>query len=134
MSSNENDNAEDSIPEKTAEEIIEEVKNSTDLNLPETQEILNSVTGGDTSRIKDMNSFYQTLAALNHMQQKQNASFFKPTKDRKKVYRFWSSQPVVQFDEDPIALNLKEGPVDVPKYINDIRNNPYHLPDGYLLT
>lgn len=51
----------------------------------------------------------------------------KKEKDR---YLFWSTQPVAQFDE-PDGEVPDDGPVDAPKTISDVKQEPYRLPDSF---
>ncbi|GFR43176.1 hypothetical protein Agub_g4226 [Astrephomene gubernaculifera] len=43
-------------------------------------------------------------------------------------YAFWETQPVTQFVENGEAA---EGPIDAPKTIQDVRQEPYTLPDSF---
>ena len=75
----------------------------------------------------------------------------------KEQYEFWETQPVAQFNEDPsklpvsslstltwmpqscistpmstfMALQQEDGPIDPPKSVQDVRPEPYPLPDRY---
>ncbi|EGR30518.1 n-myristoyltransferase 2, putative [Ichthyophthirius multifiliis] len=46
-----------------------------------------------------------------------------------KDWKFWKTQPVVQFDEDQTQ---KSGPIDLPKEVKDIRQEPYNIPTGFV--
>ncbi|KAG2437646.1 hypothetical protein HYH02_011285 [Chlamydomonas schloesseri] len=53
-------------------------------------------------------------------------SFKTQAKDR---YAFWETQPVAQFtEEDELA---EDGPIDKPKTVQDVRQEPYTLPDSF---
>ncbi|KAK9917820.1 hypothetical protein WJX75_008609 [Coccomyxa subellipsoidea] len=52
--------------------------------------------------------------------------------ETKKTYAFWETQPVAQFTEDTsTSQTLQEGPIDAPKTIADVRQEPYNLPAGF---
>ncbi|KAK9815469.1 hypothetical protein WJX72_004194 [[Myrmecia] bisecta] len=51
---------------------------------------------------------------------------------RKESYAFWETQPVAQFDEDPDKLPATDGPIDAPKTVADVRQEPYNLPAGFI--
>lgn len=45
---------------------------------------------------------------------------------RKQRYAFWETQPVVQFDA---STDIQEdGPIDIPKTVDDVKKEPYALP------
>lgn len=52
------------------------------------------------------------------------------TSQRKTSYAFWGTQPVAQFDE-PSSSQALDGPIDAPKTVEDIRKEPYNLPDNF---
>eukprot|EP00245_Coleochaete_scutata_P016661 TRINITY_DN7866_c0_g2_i2.p1 TRINITY_DN7866_c0_g2~~TRINITY_DN7866_c0_g2_i2.p1 ORF type:complete len:438 (-),score=78.22 TRINITY_DN7866_c0_g2_i2:328-1641(-) len=47
-----------------------------------------------------------------------------------KKHRFWETQPVGQFSERG-ASSLPEGPIDPPKDLSEVRQEPYNLPGSY---
>eukprot|EP00877_Chromochloris_zofingiensis_P010082 jgi/Chrzof1/5327/Cz15g22080.t1 len=49
----------------------------------------------------------------------------------KPKYAFWATQPVAQFDEDPKAVGERDGPIDAPKTVQDVKKEPYTLPDSF---
>lgn len=78
----------------------------------------------------------------------------------KEQYEFWETQPVAQFNEDPsklpvlhvrwmlpntsccsatqsvinaCALQQEDGAIDPPKTVQDVRPEPYPLPDRYAM-
>ncbi|GBF95994.1 glycylpeptide N-tetradecanoyltransferase-like [Raphidocelis subcapitata] len=58
------------------------------------------------------------------------AAIAKQTKTKpKERYAFWETQPVVQFDGAGDAQ--EDGPIDKPKTVGDVRQEPYPLPDSF---
>eukprot|EP00879_Flechtneria_rotunda_P029142 GHRR01031415.1.p1 GENE.GHRR01031415.1~~GHRR01031415.1.p1 ORF type:complete len:179 (+),score=37.65 GHRR01031415.1:185-721(+) len=55
----------------------------------------------------------------------------RPTKDAKQKYAFWETQPVVQFTEQGGATVAADGPIDAPKAVQDVRQEPYALPESF---
>ncbi|PNW81548.1 hypothetical protein CHLRE_06g251100v5 [Chlamydomonas reinhardtii] len=53
-------------------------------------------------------------------------SFKGQAKDR---YAFWETQPVAQFTEG--SEPAEDGPIDKPKTVQDVRQEPYSLPDSF---
>lgn len=52
----------------------------------------------------------------------------------KERYAFWETQPVAQFHESGgsiVADQVEEGPIDVPKKVEDVRNEPLPLPSSF---
>ncbi|KAK9836277.1 hypothetical protein WJX81_001521 [Elliptochloris bilobata] len=49
------------------------------------------------------------------------------SQEPKKRYAFWETQPVSQFDDQAAA----EGPIDAPKTVADVRQEPYTLPKEF---
>ncbi|KAG2486222.1 hypothetical protein HYH03_015184 [Edaphochlamys debaryana] len=47
----------------------------------------------------------------------------------KEKYAFWGTQPVAQFSE--AGGEAPEGPIDVPKTVAEVRQEPYTLPDSF---
>eukprot|EP00889_Picochlorum_renovo_P002082 jgi/Picre1/29112/NNA_004505.t1 len=47
----------------------------------------------------------------------------------KDKYQFWETQPVSQFHEDD--GEIVEGPIDDPKTVSDVRQDPYSLPSSF---
>ncbi|GLI62888.1 N-myristoyl transferase [Volvox africanus] len=46
----------------------------------------------------------------------------------KDKYAFWETQPVAQFREGSEGV---EGPIDAPKTVDDVRSEPYYLPESF---
>lgn len=46
----------------------------------------------------------------------------------KEKYVFWETQPVAQFSEKGEA---EDGPIDAPKSVSDVRQEPYNLPESF---
>lgn len=51
-------------------------------------------------------------------------------KKNKEKYAFWETQPVMQFTEE--SKDTGDGPIDVPKTVQDIRQEPYALPESFV--
>lgn len=49
----------------------------------------------------------------------------------KEQYDFWETQPVAQFNEDSSNLPQEDGAIDPPKTVQDVRPEPYPLPDSF---
>lgn len=47
----------------------------------------------------------------------------------KEKYQFWETQPVAQFNENDRGSG--DGPIDKTKTVEEIRGEPYPLPDGF---
>lgn len=70
-------------------------------------------------------------AADSLLSQLQQALGFGDRKDKKKErYQFWETQPVAQFNDGDSAT-VADGPVDEPKTVADVRQEPYTLPDSF---
>ena len=82
-----------------------------------------------------------------------------PSGERKKTYAFWETQPVAQFNDskrtngsaeacsprcaEPLPassdvqvvkhpkVRMQDGPIDAPKTVADVRQEPYNLPERY---
>ncbi|GMH35878.1 hypothetical protein BSKO_03746 [Bryopsis sp. KO-2023] len=52
-------------------------------------------------------------------------------REKKDHYMFWSSQPVTQFDDSGAEGVQEDGPIDRPKTVADVRQEPLNLPNGY---
>lgn len=54
----------------------------------------------------------------------------------KATYAFWSTQPVAQFDEEDVgpAAEDKDGPIDRPKTVDEVRRDPLPLPQNFEWT
>ncbi|PSC70746.1 Glycylpeptide N-tetradecanoyltransferase 1 [Micractinium conductrix] len=48
----------------------------------------------------------------------------------KQNYAFWGTQPVAQFGEQP-ASAVEDGPIDTPKTVEEVRKEPYGLPQNF---
>ncbi|KAL0041757.1 hypothetical protein WJX79_003570 [Trebouxia sp. C0005] len=49
----------------------------------------------------------------------------------KEQYDFWETQPVAQFNEDPSTLPQEDGAIDAPKTVQEVRQEPYPLPNSF---
>jgi hypothetical protein len=50
--------------------------------------------------------------------------------DTKGAHKFWSTQPVPDFDD----TDTSEGPIEPDKRPEEVRATPYNLPTGYVWT
>ncbi|KAI8466323.1 MAG: N-myristoyl transferase [Monoraphidium minutum] len=73
-----------------------------------------------------MTAVQARLAALSTRAPPSNTS----KQQRKERYAFWETQPVVQF-EGPGTGEQPDGPIDKPKAVADVRQEPYPLPDSF---
>lgn len=48
----------------------------------------------------------------------------------KQNYAFWGTQPVAQFNEQS-SSSVTDGPIDKPKTVEDVRKEPYGLPQNF---
>ena len=61
------------------------------------------------------------------MQERLNRKASKGKDDLTKEFKFWSTQPVPKFNE-----NFEEhGTIDALKTVEDVRPDPYPMPDGF---
>ncbi|GAX73599.1 hypothetical protein CEUSTIGMA_g1050.t1 [Chlamydomonas eustigma] len=51
-------------------------------------------------------------------------------KQIKGKYAFWETQPVAQFKED-LSAQTETGPIDPPKTVAEVKQEPYNLPSGF---
>eukprot|EP00798_Chlamydomonas_sp_ICE-L_P010418 gene10418-8368_t len=47
----------------------------------------------------------------------------------KDKYVFWETQPVAQFSDE--AIPVEDGPIDKPKTVDEVKQEPYALPDSF---
>ncbi|MEW5306326.1 MAG: hypothetical protein WDW36_008796 [Sanguina aurantia] len=87
-----------------------------------------SVEEGSTSQ-QSPASLSAAIATVSQALQRTNieCTFKHQAKDK---YTFWETQPVTQFRED--GTPIPDGPIDVPKSISDVRQDPYNLPDSFV--
>lgn len=52
-------------------------------------------------------------------------------KEAKQKYAFWETQPVMQFTEGASNNSDQDGPIDAPKTVQDVRQEPYPLPESF---
>ncbi|CAK0785601.1 glycylpeptide N-tetradecanoyltransferase [Coccomyxa viridis] len=56
-----------------------------------------------------------------------------PSGERKKTYAFWETQPVAQFNDSvSTSGSAEDGPIDAPKTVADVRQEPYNLPESFV--
>lgn len=123
-----NENSKDSEPEKQQQKKKNKDKKKGkgtegDVAQPSADAVISAANAGDMQQnisIKDLKMAMEVLS----LQQK-------PAKTTEeaihKSYQFWSTQPVPKMDEK-IAANE---PIEPPKTAEEIRSEPYTLPDGF---
>ncbi|DBA00584.1 TPA: hypothetical protein N0F65_007713 [Lagenidium giganteum] len=72
--------------------------------------------------VEEQEEFLRVLKQLNLVKPP------KPAPAAKKEYKFWQTQPVPGIDEFP----EDHAPIDAPKSVNDVRQEPYQMPPGFL--
>ena len=107
------------------------------------QQIVKAERKPGPNQADEIKSMLQAMALQQHKQ------------GMKEQYEFWETQPVTQFNEDPTKvpvrtvhadaqagsrrvkdvsnisdwLQQEDGPIDAPKTVQDVRQEPYPLPD-----
>ncbi|DBB08722.1 hypothetical protein WJX82_007365 [Trebouxia sp. C0006] len=83
------------------------------------QQIVKAERKQGTNQAEDLKSQLQAMALQQHKQ------------GIKEQYDFWETQPVAQFNEDPSTLPQEDGAIDAPKTVQEVRQEPYPLPDSF---
>lgn len=83
------------------------------------QQIVKAERKPGPNQADDIKSMLQAMAMHQHKQ------------GMKEQYEFWETQPVTQFNEDPSKVPQEDGPIDAPKTVQDVRQEPYPLPDTF---
>ncbi|RLN95925.1 hypothetical protein BBJ28_00014201 [Nothophytophthora sp. Chile5] len=70
--------------------------------------------------VEEQEEFLQVLNQL-------NLATNRPAQAAQKDFKFWKTQPVPAIDEFP----REHGPIDTPKTVEEVRQEPYNMPAGF---